>query len=329
MVPTYHGGRDLVKQAFTLRGMPSAAVEVTVSSITDSSWKQYEGTLRKWWHFCKENGFNPLTAPIPEVLQFLVREFERGASYGSINSHRSAIALILGPEIGQDSRIKRFCKGVANLRPPQPKYEATWDPKTVLDFLKGWGSNEDLTLEQLSQKLAALLALTTGHRIQTLQLIEIPNIQTAGNQIQIKIPARIKTSGPRRKQPILNIPFYLEDKRICVASTLEAYIKRTGNIRKNCKRLMISHKKPHKQVTTQTISRWIKNILQRSGIDTQTFTGYSTRHASTSAAKRSGVNWDTIHKSAGWSEKSNTFARFYNLPVVSNADSFAKAILET
>lgn len=223
---------------------------------------------------------------------------------------RSAISLIIGPEIGQNEIIKRFFKGLAKLRPPRPKYESTWDPRLVLDYFKNW-HNDGLTLDMLSKKLATLLALVTGQRMQTLALINIKNIVLKETLIEIKIPDNIKTSKPGKVQPTLNLPFYKDNLNICPATTLQSYLERTKELRGNTLFLFISFKKPFKRASTQTLSRWVKSILGDSGIDTNLFSAHSTRHASTSAASRKDINIDTIRKSAGWTEKSATFTRFY------------------
>ncbi|XP_043474427.1 uncharacterized protein LOC122506364 [Leptopilina heterotoma] len=107
--------------------------------------------------------------------------------------------------------------------------------------------------------------------------------------IQIKIPGRIKSSGVNKSQPGLKLPFFREERELCVASTLSEYIKRTEPIRGNVEELFITFKNPKKAASTPTLSRWIKCILTESGIDTSFFKSYSTRHASSSAAKRQGV----------------------------------------
>lgn len=309
--------------------MPKDAIEIAISSISEGSRRQYETTWRKWWRFCQENNISFLEGTIPEVLNFLADQFQKGASYGTINSHRSALALILGAEVGQDPRVRRFSKGVANLRPPRPKYDSTWDPKIVLEFLSQWYPNDAISLEQLSFKLVTLLALTTGHRMQTFSLININNIRKGENCIEIKIPARIKTSKPGKNQPTLVLPFYEENVKICAALTLQSYILRTRCLRKNIENLFIATKKPHKAVSAESLSRWVKVVLSKSGIDTDIFTAHSTRHASTSAANRNGVSIDLIRKTAGWSDKSITFAKFYNRRIVKDKGLFAKAILDS
>ncbi|CAH1986735.1 unnamed protein product [Acanthoscelides obtectus] len=62
------------------------------------------------------------------------------------------------------------------LRPPLPKYNNTWDPGIVLNYIKNSYSTNP-TLEQLTLKTAMLLALATGQRVQTLASMEVCNIQ--------------------------------------------------------------------------------------------------------------------------------------------------------
>lgn len=309
--------------------MPKEARDIAVSSITASSLRQYETGFKRWWKFCERKKIDSLTAGIPDVLVFLASEFENGASYGTINSFRSAIALLLGPQVGHDERIKRFCKGTAKQRPPAPKYESTWDPKVVLDLFSRWPSNNELSLEKLSLKLITLLALITGHRPQTLSLIDIRNINRKENMLEIKIPGRIKTSGINRKQPTLILPFYPENEKICVAAALQAYLNSSKKVRETETALFISYKKPYKTVGTQTLSRWTKSVLKMSGIDTEIFSAYSTRHAATSAACKKGISIDIIKKTAGWTESSKTFTKFYNLEITEPKDVFARAILKS
>lgn len=312
------------------RDVPVEAIDIMISSLSESSIKQYDSCLKKWWIFCRNDKINPYSGSIAEVLKFLSEEFQgKKASFGLLNSCRSAIALLRGPEVGEDVKIRRFFRGVERLRPNKPKYDAIWDPKVVLDQIILWGSNEDMTLKKLTLKVVTLLALTTGQRMQTLELIDIRNIRRVEDGVEIKIPDRIKTSRLNKSQPQLIVPFYPENARLCVASTLETYLERTRLLRDSETKLFISFKKPFKTVSSQTLSRWIKNTLNISGIDTNIFSAYSTRHASTSTAKREGVSIDAIKKAVGWSDKSCTFARFYNRKLIPSKDVFAKSVLNS
>lgn len=265
---------------------------------------------------------------MPKIIEFLTELYEKGAAHSSINCHRSAISLLVGPEMAQDYRVLRFFRGIANLRPSKPKYDSTWDPKIVLDHFLSLPCNEQLTIKDLSRKLLCLLALITGHRMQTFSLIKTENIEKQGKSLQIKIPDRIKTSGRNRNQPILVLPYYPKNKKICAASALECYIRRTEETRKGIKSLFITNKKPFKAATPQTLSHWVKDTLTESGINTSIFTAHSTRHASTSAAKRKGLDLDVLRRTAGWTKDSKTFTRFYDLNLTTDKSAFAKAILK-
>ncbi|EFA12667.2 hypothetical protein TcasGA2_TC010690 [Tribolium castaneum] len=300
------------------------ASNIMISSIAPSTLKQYSSSLKRWWSFCHQNRIDIYTFNVTKILDFLTELFSSGSNYGTINSARSALALLISPEVGTDFRIKRFFKGVENLRPGRPRYEITWDPHIVLKYLSS-RDNKSIPLDILGKKLAMLLALTTAHRVQTLSLIDIRNIDVTSDKTLIKIPDRIKTSKRTRPQPVLLLPYFKERPQVCVATTLQVYMEKTKTLRGSCTRLFISPRGPNGAASTQTLSRWIKQVLKESGIDTTMFSAHSTRHASTSKADHTGISLDVIRKTAGWSSNSKTFAVFYKRPLQNN-QSFAKAI---
>lgn len=292
--------------------------------------KQYDVAIRRWVSFCKTHSIEIHEASIPMVIYFLTELFNSGLQYGSLNSHRSALSLILGSRVGSDDRVIRLFKGFYRLRPPTPKYNITWDTSIVLNFLSKWHPSSSLSLEQLTKKTVTLLMLITAHRVQTISKITLQNMTINDQLILIKITDFIKTSRPGSAQPCLSIPFYKDRPEICPAEALVAYIDRTKSLRNNANSLFLTIKKPHKPVSTNTISRWIKNMLSISGIDTSIFSAHSTRHAATSAAHRAGVNIDTIRKTAGWSGSSNVFARYYHRDIqCEQIDQFALSILNS
>jgi integrase len=183
-------------------------------------------------------------------------------------------------------------------------------------------------LEAITLKLTTLLALATGQRVQTLSKIDIRNIQKTKDQIEIFIPDLIKTSGPNKPQPCLLLPRFEDKPSLCLLSNLEEYLLRTADLRPaDCYALLLTFKRPFRPATSQTISRWIKTILAKAGVDTNVFKAHSTRHASASHANRAGVDIDVIRKTVGWSNNSCTFARFYNRPMESRSN-FAKSLIE-
>jgi len=298
-----------------------------LSSITASTLKQYSSSLKLWWEFCKINNFQVFNASVSQIMLFLQHRFTLGASYGSLNTSRSAISLISSEAHGQDKRITRFFRGVFKVRPQCPRYINTWDPAPVLTYLQKLAPIESLTLKDLTMKLVGLLALSTAHRVQTFSLINIKQIHHLENGIEIHIVDSIKTSGPGRKQPCLFLPYFANNVNLCVASTLDHYLDKTKNFRSEAEDyLLLSFRSPYRNVTSQTISKWIKSVLSKSGIDINSFSAHSTRHASTSAASRAGLDIERIRDTAGWTSSSNTFANFYHRPL-QRKDDFAKSVL--
>ena len=160
------------------------------------------------------------------------------------------------------------------------------------------------------KKVVTLLSFTTGQRIPSVSEIELENTIKSEDRIEIRIPAQLKTSGSGRIQPNLVFPFYREDSSIRVASALETYVKSIHS----------------KRVSIQSLSRWIKRVPHKSGIDTSKSTTYSTSHTSTSAAEKSAVSIDLIRKTVGWTASSRIIAKFYDRRVEEDRFIFAKLI---
>jgi site-specific recombinase XerD len=300
-----------------------------LASLSKNTLLQYNVSLKLWWNYCQENCFNFYAGSSPAVLSFLTDQFKNGASYGSLNNHRSALSLLLGSNISSDDQVKRLMKGAYKLRPTIPKYTSTWDPQTVLNHISTWVPNKDLTIEKITKKLVILLALCTAHRVQTLSLIKLKNVHTYAAGIKIIISDIIKTSAVGREQPVLFLPYFNENQNICPATVIQDYLEVTNKIRTDSlQNLLLTFKRPYRNATAQTISRWIKQVLGDSGVDVTAFSAHSARHAATSAAKRAGVSLEVIRKAAGWSKTSETFARYYNRPLADEGN-FARAICIT
>ena len=113
---------------------------------------------------------------------------------------------------------------------------------------------------------------------------------------------------------------------MCTYRTLENYVERTLPVRTvEQTALLLSSVKPCSPVGSSTVGRWIKNLLEQSGVDTSVFKAHSTRAASASKANQT-VRIDAALKHIGWSTKS-TFRKFYDKPFV-DIDSFQNAVLK-
>lgn len=120
---------------------------------------------------------------------------------------------------------------------------------------------------------------------------------------------------------------YPPDRRLCVYTVLKEYLSRTKPVRKNgpSTRLLLSYVKPYSSVSRDTISRWIRTVMARAGIDTSVYKSHSVRAAASSKAKMCSVPVSEIMSAAGWSNV-GTFSKFYQKDV-QNTDSFNRAVL--
>ncbi|PFX15226.1 hypothetical protein AWC38_SpisGene20562 [Stylophora pistillata] len=132
-------------------------------------------------------------------------------------------------------------------------------------------------------------------------------------------PLAYLTGKVGREQPVLTIPRFTSDEKLCVASTLEEYLSRTQDLRDGENQLFISVIRPYKKVSKETISRCIKEVMALSGIDTTMFTPHSTRAASTSKVFNK-VPLQTIMKSASW-RSDCVFNKFYNKAITRSSDN--------
>ena len=239
--------------------------------------------------------------------------FHKGLGYSSLNSARSALSTFIsidGQSVGSHPLMRRFMKGVFNLRPALPRNEVTWDTNVVLHYLRSLSPVKNLDLKQLTYKLAMLLTLLTGQRCQTVHAVNIHDMTLTDNHIKIRIKTLLKQSRPGHHLAELKIKGYAPDRRICLITVMKEYLVRTSSFRKS-QQLFLSYVNPHGPVSKDTVARWVKTVMALSGIDTGIFAAHSTRAAATSNAKMNNVPLSTIMKTAGWSS-AGTFATYYD-----------------
>ena len=260
------------------------------------------------------------------MLDFLHHLYSSGRGYSALNTARGALSAISGESVGSHPLVSRFMKGIFHKKPSLPRYNVTWDVSVVLEYLKTLQDGKLLTLKMLSAKLVMLIALLSAQRGQTLHLIKCADIEVTDKKLTIQLTSLLKQSRPSKHPGTITLPAYSKDKRLCVVSTMNQYLERTVSLRKG-EKLFVSTIAPHKEVSRDTISRWIRFVLQKSGIDTKIFKPHSTRMAATSKATDLHVPISTVIRTAGWSTDC-TFRKFYHKPIKNSNEQFALTILD-
>ncbi|KZS06238.1 Uncharacterized protein APZ42_030369 [Daphnia magna] len=276
-----------------MRGFSATVVDLLMAGNRPNTHSTYESAWRKWMDWCLGRRSNPLSNDLGEALEFLSHLHSSGMSYSSINIHRSMLSSTLDPvdglRIGEHPVEVKLLKGCFNQNPPRPKYSVTWDPS----------------------KAATLVALATLMRVSEIAAIEFKSVTFSQNGVKFSLDSlrKAQRSGPLQTFSLSGCP----DPKVCPVKTLKEYIERTNEFRTeaNCSRLLVAVIPPHKPVSSNTVSRWIRSVLNNAGVDTDVFGANSTRGAAASKAAVSGLSIEAILRAGSWARES-TFRRFYN-----------------
>ena len=96
-------------------------------------------------------------APIHKALKFLTNLHNSGHKYGQINTACSAISAVINVpgniSFGKLPVVRRFMKGIFELKPCFPKYTQIWNVTKVFDFFRSLPDHNLLNLKMLTPKI--------------------------------------------------------------------------------------------------------------------------------------------------------------------------------
>ena len=122
---------SLISRKITTSELSCSAKHILLSSWRPGAQKQYNSYLDRWKTYCSQNSIQVFNPTIEQCIEFLTSLFDSGLGFTAINTARSALSSIItlsnGLSIGENPTICRFLKGVFELRPALPKYNAIWD----------------------------------------------------------------------------------------------------------------------------------------------------------------------------------------------------------
>ena len=310
------------------QGLSEQATSLIVKSWRTKTNKSYDSLFERWDRWCSERGSNPFSGPVSEVAKFLASLFAEGYQYSSINAYRSAISSVHdrvdGVNVGQHHTIVCLVRGTFNVRPPIPRYSATWDVQKVLSFLKAGGKPDSVSLKALTLRTYFLMAITRPSRSAELSQLSIDHMRTHLNGVAFTPAVLAKQSRQGKLIEKFFFSSFPGNTNLCPVDCLKVYLDKTRSLRGQETKLLVSFIKPHKAVTSSSIARWLRTILEEAGIDTSIFVAHSTRGASVSAAARAGITTGDILKAANWCSES-VFQKFYHKSV--DKAAFGRAVI--
>ena len=132
-----------------------------------------------------------------------------------------------------------------------------------------------------------LVALLSGQRCKTVHALTISGMRNTNLTVHFEITKLLKTSKSGKHQG--HFKSYPVDRRLCVMTCLKRYVELAEPVRDGHDPFWLSYTKPFIPVSRDTVSRRIKNVLEKAEIDTKVFSAHSTRAAATSAANANNV----------------------------------------
>ena len=181
-------GVPVIRQSIARQGLSKEASDIIIAGWRRTTSKQYQTYLRKWEIYCSKWEIDPLCAPLNRILEFLTQLFDNNLGYSGINTAKSALSSVVSISdsnyscVGKHPLIKRFMRGVFNLRPSMPRYTETFDAAKVLNYLRQIDI-KDISLKQITLKTTMLLALLSGQRVQTLKALSVQNVKYYDNKV--------------------------------------------------------------------------------------------------------------------------------------------------
>lgn len=308
-------GLPFLRHKLTLAGYDQDTITLMMGAWRESTKRLYSTYIKKWEEFTIKNQYSLLEPQLPQVCKFLRTIHEGGVAHGVINTARSALSLILKKidfkEVGKQTEVTWVVKSVYEKKPPKPKYNSFWDVGAVFRLFNNWPENHLLSLKHLTWKLTMLLLLVSSQRGQTILNLSVKGMSLSREFAVFRMDKLLKHN--RVGDPLDTIYFqaYHKNTKLCVVRTLKTYLSFVGPYRKKKTQLLLSIAKPHHEIKRDTIARWTLDTLQAAGIDTQVYKSHSTRGASASATRSSGVKLNLIMKHAGW-RRADSFAKHYN-----------------
>ncbi|XP_062591128.1 uncharacterized protein LOC134252662 [Saccostrea cucullata] len=321
------------------RSMQTMHLSQETEDLICNSWgkgttSSYNSAWKKWVSWCVRREVDPFSAPISFVLDFLSYLYYEGFQYRTINVHRSALSSVMphvnNLPIGQHSMVKLLMRGILRGNPPLPRYKETWDVDKVLNYFISLPSNEELSLKLLSKKLAMLLAIAAPKRVSEIARLDKGFMQVIPSGVKFLLPGLSKTQRDCSSKEVFYARFP-DHEKLCVVECLLEYLHRTKTFRTLNEHsgdpILRSVIKPHKGLTANTVSNWIRDVMAMAGIDTAKFKPHSARSASTSKAFKKGTSVNEVLEMADWSH-AGTFYKFYcRSTCLDKSDGFSKAVL--
>ena len=190
----------------------------------------YGYVFRKFRIFCEQLFADPLTCPPSVIVKYLRYMSVSGAEYSTINFHRSAIskfhASVDGSPVGEHPLVAQAVRAVFRLKPPLPKYQATFDIVPVLNYVRSLPT-DSISLKQLSFKALFLTVYSSISRVSSMARLG-PSLKEHRDCVVLHLVSLEKQARAGHVRGYLRIPSFTEDPELCPVRALTTYFNKVS-----------------------------------------------------------------------------------------------------
>ena len=166
----FSDGGTIIREKYKKLGSSENTRKIMLESWRSGLLKNYSKYIDLWKEFASINSVDIFSNRVQNVLDFLSKLFSDWHSYSQINTAFSALSSIITTnKVPCDNT--QIVKGIFEPRPIFPKYHVIWDVRKVFNYFWSLPVMSDLTLKELSFKLAMLCLVSGRQRMQTIYLI--------------------------------------------------------------------------------------------------------------------------------------------------------------
>jgi len=142
-----------------------------------------------------------------------------------------------------------------------------------------------------------------------------PSLQEHRDCVVLHLTSLEKQARAGHVRGFLRIPSFPADLELCPVRALTAYYNKVLPLRGDTKAFFVSFVTPFKSVTSRTLARWLKTVLEDASVDTSVWDPHALRSASSAHHKSRNLDLGQICRLADWSTSSGVFKKFYDLYV--------------
>jgi len=142
-----------------------------------------------------------------------------------------------------------------------------------------------------------------------------PSLQEHRDCVVLHLISLEKQARAGHVRGYLRIPSFSEDPELCPVRALTTYYNKVLPIRGDDKFFFVSFVTPYKSVTSRTLARWLKTVLESASVDTSVWDPHALRSASSAHHRNRNLDLGQICRLADWSLTSGVFKKFYDMYV--------------